>query len=187
MAHRQDTGSILDFPGATTLPHSTDALELDCDILVPAALEKQLTKANANIIRAKIIGEAANGPTTSEADNILREKGVLIIPDMYLNAGGVTVSYFEWVKNLSHVSFGRIQKRFDEGSNLRLLEAVEGVTGKHFTAAELQRFAGTDHPSHRSRLQIEVLLRRFIAGIALGEDDGALVEFVQARSVSIGR
>ncbi len=141
VAHRAETGSILNFPGATNLPTPADALELACDILVPAALEKQLTKANAPRVKAKIIAEAANGPTTTEADAILQKKGVFIIPDTYLNAGGVTVSYFEWVKNLSHVRFGRMQKRFDEGSSRRLLQAVEDVTGKHFTDAELRGIA----------------------------------------------
>ncbi len=141
MAHRKETGSILDFPGATNLATSSDALEYDCDVLIPAALENQLTDSNATKVAAKIIGEAANGPTTSAADAMLKEKGVLIVPDTYLNAGGVTVSYFEWVKNLSHVRFGRMQKRFDEGASRRILEAVEGVTGKEFTDAEVDRFS----------------------------------------------
>jgi glutamate dehydrogenase (NAD(P)+) len=108
-AHRKGTRSILGFPGATPLPRSTDALELDCDVLVPAALENQLTAENASRIKARIILEGANGPTTSEADEVFRAKGTLVIPDIYANAGGVTVSYFEWLKNLSHVRFGRLE------------------------------------------------------------------------------
>jgi glutamate dehydrogenase (NAD(P)+) len=108
-AHRKGTRSILGFPGATSLPQSTDALELDCDVLVPAALENQLTAENAPRIKARIILEGANGPTTSDADEIFRAKGTLVIPDIYANAGGVTVSYFEWLKNLSHVRFGRLE------------------------------------------------------------------------------
>jgi glutamate dehydrogenase (NAD(P)+) len=137
VAHRRETGSILDFPGATNIPDSTDALELDCDILVPAALENQITSRNAARIKAKIIAEAANGPTTSEAEFILAERQVLIIPDTYLNAGGVTVSYFEWLKNLAHVRFGRMQKRFEEASAARLMEAVETLTGKKFAEKEM--------------------------------------------------
>ncbi|HXF95926.1 MAG TPA: Glu/Leu/Phe/Val dehydrogenase [Gemmatimonadales bacterium] len=137
MRHRQETGSILGFPGAKNLARTQDALELECDILVPAALEGQITVENASRIRAKIIAEAANGPTTDDADRILVERGVLIVPDLYLNAGGVTVSYFEWLKNLSHVRFGRMQKRFEEQSNRRLLQAVEQLTGARFPAAEL--------------------------------------------------
>jgi len=109
--HRKKTGSILNFPGATNLKNSGDALELACDILIPAALENVIDKNNAARIKAKIIGEAANGPLTPEADDILAAKGVLVIPDMYLNAGGVTVSYFEWLKNLSHVRYGRLEKK----------------------------------------------------------------------------
>lgn len=136
VAHRKATGSILGFPGATDIPISSEALELDCDILVPAALEKQLTGKNAGRIKASIIAEAANGPTTNEADAILRDRGALIIPDMYLNAGGVTVSYFEWLKNLSHVRFGRLQKRFEEGSYRRILDAIERRTDARFSEEE---------------------------------------------------
>ncbi len=136
MEHRRETGSILDFPGSTNLPESIAALELDCDILVPAALEGQITADNAPRIKAKIIAEAANGPTTDEADEILDQRNTLIIPDSYLNAGGVTVSYFEWVKNLSHVRFGRMEKRFDEAAHARLIRAVEAATGKQFTEKE---------------------------------------------------
>jgi glutamate dehydrogenase (NAD(P)+) len=141
MAHKRDRGSVLDFPGATTLPSSPAALELDCDILIPAALENQITGANAPLIKAKIVGEGANGPTTDAADQLLRARGVLVVPDIYLNAGGVTVSYFEWLKNLQHVSFGRMEKRFDQKAYRRLLTAVEGATGKQFSAPELDFFA----------------------------------------------
>ena len=123
-------GSLLGFPGATNLARREDALELDCDILIPAALERQITAENAPRIKAKIVVEAANGPTTTEADEILAQRGIMVIPDVYVNAGGVTVSYFEWVKNLGHVRFGRMQKRFEQGAYGRLLEAVEGVTGR---------------------------------------------------------
>ena len=138
VAHRKETDGILDFPGATNLEASEQILELECDVLVPAALENQISEENAPRIRAKIIAEAANGPVTSEADEILNEMGVQIIPDTYLNAGGVTVSYFEWVKNLSHVRFGRMQKRFEEGAFTRLVNAVETQTGKAFPAEQRQ-------------------------------------------------
>ena len=135
--HRKDSGSILDFPDATNIESSMDALELDCDILVPAALENQITRENAPRIKAKIIAEAANGPTTFDADQILRDREVMVIPDTYLNAGGVTVSYFEWVKNLSHVRFGRMEKRFDEQAYGRLFGAFETKTGKDFGEEEI--------------------------------------------------
>jgi glutamate dehydrogenase (NAD(P)+) len=134
--HRRKTGSILDFPGATNIPNSKDALELPCDILIPAALENVIDENNAPRIKAKIIGEAANGPLTPEADEILAQKGIVVVPDMYLNAGGVTVSYFEWLKNLSHVRYGRMEKRFDENQNERILDQLEGLTGKKVSERE---------------------------------------------------
>lgn len=139
VAHRKETGSILDFPGATNVPNSSDVLEVDCDILIPAALENVINSSNADRIKAKIIGEAANGPLTPDADEILLKKGVAIVPDMYLNAGGVTVSYFEWLKNLSHVRFGRLDKRFSENQNHTILKTVESLTGKKVTEIERQQ------------------------------------------------
>ncbi len=139
--HLKDTGSILNFPGAKNLLPTSAALELDCDILIPAALENQITAENAPRIQAKIVGEAANGPTTAQAETILQEKGVVIIPDIFLNAGGVTVSYFEWVKNLSHVRFGRVGKRFEEAAFDRMLTAIEKATGRLFSGEERRRIA----------------------------------------------
>ena len=134
--HRKKTGSILNFPGAKNIEKSAEALELECDILIPAALENVIDGNNAPRIKAKIIGEAANGPLTPEADDILAGKGILVIPDMYLNAGGVTVSYFEWLKNLSHVRYGRLEKRFTENANIHILKQIEDLTGKKVTEAE---------------------------------------------------
>jgi glutamate dehydrogenase (NAD(P)+) len=127
---RNKTGSIINFPGATTITKTTDALELDCDILIPAALENVINGENAPRVKAKIIGEAANGPLTPEADEIFAAKGVLVVPDMFLNAGGVTVSYFEWLKNLSHVRYGRLEKRFTENLNTNILGQMEFLSGK---------------------------------------------------------
>ena len=129
--HRKKTGSILNFPGATNLANTADALELECDILIPAALENVIDGENAPRVKAKIIAEAANGPLTPDADEIFIEKGILVVPDMYLNAGGVTVSYFEWLKNLSHVRYGRMEKRFTENVNARIIKEIEELTGKY--------------------------------------------------------
>jgi hypothetical protein len=137
--HRKSSGSILNFPGATNINATAEILEQPCDILIPAALENVIHEGNASKIKAKIIGEAANGPVTAEADDILTDMGVMIVPDMYLNAGGVTVSYFEWLKNLSHVRFGRLQKRFEQGSNSRIVEAIEELTGKKLNAVEVDK------------------------------------------------
>jgi glutamate dehydrogenase (NAD(P)+) len=134
--NRIGTGSILNFPGATNFAKSSDALEAPCDILIPAALENVINGDNADKIKAKIVGEAANGPLTPEADEILVNKGVLVVPDMYLNAGGVTVSYFEWLKNLSHVSYGRLEKRFMENQNANILSQIESMTGNTVTDSQ---------------------------------------------------
>ncbi len=128
--HRDETGSVADYPYAEKIASSSAALELECDVLVPAALENQVTAENAAKIKARIIAEAANGPVSSEAHEILTQRGTLVLPDIYLNAGGVTVSYFEWVKNLSHVRFGRMGKRFEESTNRYIINAIESATGK---------------------------------------------------------
>ena len=128
--HRKEKGSILNYKKAKNIKNTTEALEIECDILVPAALENQIHSGNAARIKTKIIAEAANGPTTPEAEKILTQNGTMIIPDLYLNAGGVTVSYFEWLKNLSHVRFGRMAKRHDETVNKTLIRAIEKSIGK---------------------------------------------------------
>jgi len=133
--HRKK-GTILNFPGAKNFEKNTDMLEMDCDILIPAALENVINGENAPKVKAKIIGEAANGPLTPEADEVCSKKGILVVPDMYLNAGGVTVSYFEWLKNLSHVRYGRLEKRFTENLNTHILGQMEQLTGKKVSAEE---------------------------------------------------
>ena len=141
LAHRAETGSVTGFPGATAIENSIAALELDCDVLVPAALENQITAENAPRIKAPIIAEAANGPTTYDGSQILDDAGKLVIPDAYLNAGGVVVSYFEWLKNLSHVRFGRLEKRFEERAYRGLLQAIESTTDRRFSAKEIAMLA----------------------------------------------
>jgi glutamate dehydrogenase (NAD(P)+) len=127
--------SIRNFPGAKTLPAGKDALEVSCDVLIPAALENQLTLENAARVKARIVAEAANGPTTPGAERELIKRGILVIPDIYLNAGGVVVSYFEWGKNISHMRYGRLEKRLEEYENEAWIRATEGLVGKRFTGA----------------------------------------------------
>ncbi len=132
VAHRKETRSTLNFPDAQNFTDSSKILEQDCDILVPAALESQIRSDNVSRIRAKIVAEAANGPVTSAADQWLIDNGVVVIPDVYLNAGGVTVSYFEWLRNLSHVRHGRMSRRREAHNALQILETVQGLVGKKF-------------------------------------------------------
>ena len=128
--HRMENGGVKGFPGSEHVQDGHSILEKECDILMPAALESQITQENADSIKTNLIAEAANGPLTFGADQILREKGVVIIPDAYLNAGGVTVSYFEWIKNLSHIRFGRMERRYEEAQSRGLVAAIEEATGK---------------------------------------------------------
>ena len=123
------------FPDGTFHSDGGAVLEMECDILIPAALEGQITADNAPRIQGKLIAEAANGPVTYAADQILRDRGVVIIPDAYLNAGGVVVSYFEWVRNISHMRFGRLQRRLDESRGSDYTAAIEAVTGKEIPDA----------------------------------------------------
>lgn len=141
MEFKNEKGGIAGYDKAKKLKTNTSVLEVDCDILIPAALENQLTEQNAPKIKAKIIGEAANGPTTDRAHEIIKERGALIIPDNYLNAGGVTVSYFEWLKNIQHVRFGRMGKRFEENSYKKILSVIETISDRKFTEKELSVLA----------------------------------------------
>ena len=123
-----ENGGVKDFPGASYISDGASVLEANCDILIPAALEGVIHRENAGGIQARLIVEAANGPVTAGADMILRERGIVIIPDMYANAGGVTVSYFEWVKNLSHIRFGRMERRREEARNQLIVEELERLS-----------------------------------------------------------
>jgi glutamate dehydrogenase (NAD(P)+) len=132
---------IQNFPGATYTKDGITVLEKACDILIPAALESQITLHNAARIKAKLIIEAANGPITFGADEILNKKGVIIIPDAYANAGGVTVSYFEWIRNISHIRFGRMQRRHDEMRGHQVASMLEEITGHKLSEATRNKVA----------------------------------------------
>lgn len=125
------------FPKAKFIKNSKEALEIACDVLIPAALEGEINAKNADRIKTKVIVEAANGPTTAKAAELLESKGVLIIPDLLANAGGVTVSYFEWLKNLSHMRFGRMTKRYEESKWASLVASLE--KGQRHTMTEEER------------------------------------------------
>lgn len=127
-AHMTAEGSPKGFAGGTFVEDGAGMLEAPCDILIPAALEAVINLDNAHRIKAPLIIEAANGPVTAAADEILRDKGIIVIPDMYANAGGVTVSYFEWVKNLSHIRFGRMQRRQEESRHQLIVDELERIS-----------------------------------------------------------
>ncbi len=152
-AHIRETGGTVGFPGH--IESGMEMLEAEADILIPAAMELAITKDNAPRIKTPLIIEAANGPVSAEADALLRDRGVVIIPDLYANAGGVTVSYFEWIKNLTHIRFGRMQRRESEGHYAAIVHGIESMTGKEFPA-ELRSAAlegGTELDLVRSGLE----------------------------------
>ncbi len=128
-AHLADCGGVRGFEQGEFRADAMSTLEEPCDILIPAALEGAIHAGNAGRIRANLIVEAANGPVTAAADEILRQRGVVIIPDLYANAGGVTVSYFEWVKNLSHIRFGRMERRREEARHQLLVDELDRLGG----------------------------------------------------------
>lgn len=135
--HIHDNGGVKGYKGYT--PDSDGVLKMDCDIFIPAAMEGVITADNANDVQAKIIIEAANGPVTFSASEMLSDKGCLIIPDLYANAGGVTVSYFEWVKNIGHIRFGRMQRRQHERQTIDMVNAIEEMVGKKFPQGHLEK------------------------------------------------
>jgi len=131
--------TIKGFPDGKFDKNGAKALEMECDILIPAALESQITGENANRIKTKLIVEAANGPLTFDADMILNKRGVVTMPDTYVNAGGVTVSYFEWIRNLSHIRFGRMERRYDELQGRQYADMLEEVTDKKLSQEKREK------------------------------------------------
>ncbi len=128
--YMNDHLGVKGFAGGEYVKDGSRLLEMECDILIPAALESVIHENNAPNIKAKLIAEAANGPITFEADRILRSRGIKVLPDAYMNAGGVVVSYFEWIRNLSHVRFGRLERRYDESRGNCIVHALNEMTGK---------------------------------------------------------
>jgi glutamate dehydrogenase (NAD(P)+) len=130
LAHLREAGKLDGFPGARFFANPDELLEQDCDVLIPAALEGAITAENAGRIRARVIAEGANGPVDPDADRLLRDAGCMVVPDIYANAGGVIVSYFEWIKNLSHVSFERMTRRYQQTASERLIRVLERLAGR---------------------------------------------------------
>jgi glutamate dehydrogenase (NAD(P)+) len=134
--HRQEHKTFEGYSHGTIIADPLKVLELECDVLIPAALERQIGLVNADKIKAKVVGEAANGPITPAAHDVLTKNGVIVVPDLLLNAGGVCVSYFEWLKNLSHVRFGRMNKKWEEQGKSKLLALVESEIGRSLNETE---------------------------------------------------
>ncbi|KAA3448441.1 glutamate dehydrogenase [Mesorhizobium sp. SARCC-RB16n] len=153
--HQLSRGSVLGFDGAKSFAGDMTGIEEACDIVIPAAMENAIHGANAERIKAHLIVEAANGPVTFEADRIVRARGATILPDLYVNAGGVVVSYFEWVKNLTHIPFGLMERRRREHRNQTIATALERMTGKPFPADMRDQFleAGAEIDLVRSGLE----------------------------------
>ena len=128
--HFQKNKNLKNFTGAKFIEKPAEVLTIACDILVPAALESVINMSNVEKIKAKLIVEAANGPITHDADEVLQKKGIDVLPDIYVNSGGVVVSYFEWVKNITHVRFGRLQRRYEENKMNELIQVIEDATGR---------------------------------------------------------
>jgi len=144
-SHKKRTGGVRGFRGAKILPDPGACLEVECDVLVPAALENQLTMANMRKIRCRVVAEAANGPTTPGAEEYLSKKDVLVMPDIFMNAGGVTVSYFEWTKNISHMRYGRLEKRVDHAKRENLVKSIETLVSGSFPRSRREELVrGTD-------------------------------------------
>jgi glutamate dehydrogenase (NAD(P)+) len=154
--HFRSTGSFQGFIGGEFIDDGARVLEMDCDILIPAARESVITSANAAAIRAKVIVEAANGPITFEADRRLRERDVVIIPDLFANAGGVTVSYFEWVKNITHIPFGLMERGHRQREGVLLSSALGNLIGKSLPTDLAHNFGGEEIDLVRSGLETKM-------------------------------
>ena len=133
---RRKRETVCGFPGADEELPPEAILSVPCDVLIPAAIENVINARTAPLVEARLVAEAANGPTTPEGDRILRERGIPVIPDVYLNAGGVVVSYFEWARNLSHMRFGLMEKRLEIANTNALLKAAEKLSGKRLDDEE---------------------------------------------------
>lgn len=168
---QNETGSITNAPNCTTITNRDAVLYHECDILIPAALENQIRMDNVKEVKAKIIAEAANGPITSLASDFLLLKGTVIIPDVYINAGGVTVSYFEWVKNLSNVRFGRLDKRFQQRNFDNIVNLITEATGKRPSPEMIKKYSSQAD---------EVSL------VHSGLQDTMISSFQQIRDIQIG-
>lgn len=173
-AHMNEVGGVKGFEGAQFVEDGVDVLTYACDILIPAALENQLNSGNAHKIQAKLVAEAANGPTTARAATVLFERNIAVLPDLYINAGGVTVSYFEWSKNLAHIRFGRLDKRLEEARTRELMAAIERATMRNFSTGEWTTLARGSGEIERVRAGLDDTMREAFREIRDAQDEHQL-------------
>ncbi len=181
--HMNQTGGVAGFEGAKYIEGGAEMLTWDCDILIPAALENQINMSNANEIKAKLIAEAANGPTTARAAKRLVERNIAVLPDLYVNAGGVTVSYFEWSKNLAHIRFGRLDKRLEEARTRELMAAIERATMRNFSTGEWATLARGSDEIDRVRSGLDDTMREAFREIRDTKDEYQLEDLRTAAYV----
>jgi len=162
------SGGLAGFEGVEFVDDGASVLTRACDILIPAALERVIHDLNAPMIQAKLVVEAANGPTTFEGDRILRERGIVVMPDLYVNAGGVVVSYFEWVKNLTHIPFGLMERRHHESSHQLLASSLEKMTGVAFPRDIARSFVHGASEIDLVRSGLDDMMRTAYGQIRLG-------------------
>ncbi|WP_282078209.1 Glu/Leu/Phe/Val family dehydrogenase [Epibacterium ulvae] len=157
---RRETGSIADFPGAETVPSAQGLTHRAADILIPAAKENAITLENCNDINYKLIVEAANGPVTADAEEVLTQRGILVLPDLYVNAGGVVVSYFEWVKNITHLPFGLMDKRQNASTGQAVVAALEEISGRPLQDGQRKQIARETSEIDLVRSGLEEIMTR---------------------------
>jgi glutamate dehydrogenase (NAD(P)+) len=155
----QENNGVTGYAGAEVIEDGASLMTHDCEILIPAATEGVINSENAKRVQAKLIAEAANGPTTFEADRILRSRGIAVLPDLYVNAGGVIVSYFEWVKNLTHIPFGLMERRHHETSHRMLAHSLEAMTGMQFPTENARAFLSGAHEIDLVRSGLDEMMR----------------------------
>jgi len=187
--HLTKTGGVKGFADVEFVDDGASVLERACDILIPAAIERVIHAGNAPRLRAKLVVEAANGPTTFEADKILRDRGIIVLPDLYVNAGGVVVSYFEWVKNLTHIPFGLMERRHHEASHQILARSLEAMTGAKFPLETASLFLEGAREIDLVRSGLDDIMRQAYGQIRTVWSSGAGIPDLRtaAYSIAIGR
>ena len=187
--HLTKTGGVRGFAGVEFIDDGASVLERACDILIPAAIERVIHAGNAPRLDAKLVVEAANGPTTFEADQILRDRGIIVLPDLYVNAGGVVVSYFEWVKNLTHIPFGLMERRHHEASHQILARSLEAMTGAKFPLETASLFLEGAREIDLVRSGLDDIMRSAYGQIRTVWSSGAGIPDLRtaAYSISIAR